>query len=91
MAVPKKRHTKSKRNKRRMHIYLEEPALTTCLKCGKKIRPYTVCPHCGYYRGKKVVEILEKLTKRERKEREKEIKEREKEGKSLSLEELSRK
>jgi hypothetical protein len=34
MAVPKKRGTKSKRDKRRLHLVLKEPSLTKCLKCG---------------------------------------------------------
>jgi len=94
MAVPKKRHTKSKRDKRRMHIYLKKPALTTCPKCGKKTRFHTVCPYCGYYKEREVIKVLEKLTKKERKEKKKEIRVKEKEevkkGKPLTLKELSK-
>ena len=36
MAVPKKRHTKGKRNNRRMHIFLEKTGFVSCPKCGKK-------------------------------------------------------
>lgn len=94
MAVPKQRKTKSKRNNRRMHIYLEQPALALCPKCGQPVLPHTVCLNCGYYKGEEVINVLKKLTKKERKKKEKEIKAKEREqktGKPLSMEELSKK
>ena len=94
MAVPKYRHTKSKRNRRRMHIFLEKPTLTNCPKCGKPVLPHTVCGNCGYYKGKEAVNVLEKLEKKEKKKREKEIKSQDQETrkkKPLSWKELSRK
>ena len=93
MAVPSHRHTKSKVRKRRMHIYITPAALTQCKKCGKPVRPYTVCASCGYYKGREVLNILGKLTKKERKIKEKEIKESEKANAEspLTMEELSKK
>lgn len=94
MAVPKQRHTKSKRNKRRMHIFIKPPVLAKCPKCGKFVLPHTVCWHCGFYKGREVINVLEKLEKKERKQREKEMKtaqESEKEKKPLTMEELSKK
>jgi large subunit ribosomal protein L32 len=98
MAVPKQRHTSSRRDKRRMHIHLEEPTLTHCPKCGKFVLPHTACSNCGYYKGREVVSVLDKLEKKERKRREKEIKAEEKKEKTtsdkkkpLSWKELSRK
>lgn len=73
--VPKKRHTKSSRNQRRMHLYLKRPSLAVCPKCGKQILSHAVCPACGYYKGKEVVNVLEKLDRKERKKKEKEMKE----------------
>ncbi|MEK7212093.1 MAG: 50S ribosomal protein L32, partial [Patescibacteria group bacterium] len=35
MANPKWRHTKSRRNKRRMHLYIKVKALVVCPKCAK--------------------------------------------------------
>ena len=72
--VPKKRHTKSSRNQRRMHIFLTDPAITTCKKCGKPLRPHSACPSCGYYKGEEVVNVLAKLDRKERKAKEKEMK-----------------
>jgi large subunit ribosomal protein L32 len=94
MAVPKQRHTKSRRNKRRMHIYLKGPTLSRCPKCGRPVLPHTLCENCGYYKGEEVINVLEKLTKKEKKKREKEMAAKEKgerKAKPLSMEELSKK
>lgn len=82
MAVPKQRHTKSRRNKRRANISLKAPLLAKCPKCGKPVLPHTVCLHCGYYKGVEVINVFEKLEKKERKKREKEIVAKEKEDKT---------
>lgn len=58
MAVPKRRTTKSKRNMRRMHIFIKEPTLVTCDKCKEQKLPHTVCSHCGYYKGREVIDVL---------------------------------
>ena len=98
MAVPKQRHTKSRRNKRRMHLYVKAPVLSRCPKCGKPILSHSICWNCGYYKGREVVDVLKKLTKKERKKKEKEMKAKQEAGKkegkkegALSWEELSKK
>ncbi|OGZ19925.1 MAG: 50S ribosomal protein L32 [Candidatus Nealsonbacteria bacterium RIFCSPHIGHO2_01_FULL_43_31] len=73
MALPKWRHTKSRRNKRRMHLFIKEPALVVCPKCAKPVLPHIACRACGYYKGEEVIDVLKKLTKKERKQKEKEI------------------
>lgn len=77
-----------------MHLFLKKPVLTLCPKCGKETRPHTICWNCGYYKGEQVIDVLAKLTKKEKKAREKEMSEKEgqeKEAKPLTMEELSRK
>jgi len=74
MAVPKKRTTKSRQQKRRANIFLTAPSLIKCPKCGSLVPPHTVCPNCGYYKNREVIDVLKKLTKKERKQKEKEIK-----------------
>lgn len=65
MAVPKKKRTKSRQGKTRLHIFLKEPYLIECSNCGQKILPHRVCPFCGYYKGEKVLEIKIKKKKKE--------------------------
>ena len=77
-----------------MHLYIKEPVLSVCKKCGKEILPQNVCHYCGYYKGMEVIDTLKKLTKKERKKKEREIasKERkEKKEKPLTMESLSKK
>lgn len=82
MPVPKKRHTKSHRNKRRMHLFLEAPTLSLCPKCQKEVLPHTVCQNCGYYKGEQVIDVMKKLTKKEQKQKEKEMAAKEETGKA---------
>lgn len=66
MAVPKSRRTKSNRDNRRMHIYLESKNLKACPNCGAKKMPHRVCLECGFYKGKKVLEIEKEKGKKEK-------------------------
>lgn len=89
MAVPKKRNTKSRRDKKRMHIFLSKPCPATCSKCGKEVLPHIVCSNCGYYKGMEVIDVFKKLDKKEKKEKEKEL--ASKEEKAPTMEELAKK
>ena len=55
MANPKRRHSKSRRGKRRAHDYLTAPNLSVCSNCGESVMPHRVCPNCGHYKGREVV------------------------------------
>lgn len=57
MAVPKKRTTRAAQGQRRSHDALQVTQLTACLSCGKEVRPHTVCPSCGSYRGRKLLKV----------------------------------
>ncbi len=59
MAVPKRRTSKSKRDKRRAHDSLRAPAHSTCPQCNEPKRPHRVCANCGTYRGRSVIETDE--------------------------------
>jgi len=88
------RHTKSHTGKRRSHHSLKKAVLPLCAKCGEKKFPHRVCKNCGTYKKKSILDVLKKLTKKERKKKEKDLAEKEKEqtkGKELSAEELSKK
>ncbi|HEY8436544.1 MAG TPA: 50S ribosomal protein L32 [Haloplasmataceae bacterium] len=57
MAVPKRRTSKARRDKRRTHYKLEAPGLVQCPNCGEYIKPHRVCPECGHYKGREVIEV----------------------------------
>lgn len=56
MAHPKHRTSQSRRNKRRTHDKAVPATLATCSNCGATVKYHTVCPECGYYRGKLAIE-----------------------------------
>jgi len=57
MPVPKRKTSHSKRNKRRAHDSLTPPNVIQCPDCGEPTVLHRACPHCGTYRGRKVIEI----------------------------------
>lgn len=59
MIVPKRRTSKSKRDKRRSHHALAEPARAVCPTCKEPKAPHRVCGNCGTYRGRTVLETGE--------------------------------
>ena len=73
MGVPKKHTTKSSCNQKRMHIFLKATAIGKCSKCAKPMPPHMVCSNCGFYNGRPVLDVMKKLTKKEKKQRQKEI------------------
>ncbi|MFB3905565.1 MAG: 50S ribosomal protein L32 [Acidobacteriota bacterium] len=59
MPNPKNRHSKSRRGKRRAHDFLTARSLSNCSNCGTPVLPHRVCPNCGYYKGRQVIEVEE--------------------------------
>ncbi|MBI2870358.1 MAG: 50S ribosomal protein L32 [Candidatus Omnitrophica bacterium] len=57
MPNPKRRHSRSRRDKRRSQWKLAPVALSLCPQCGALKRPHRVCPSCGFYRGTQQIEI----------------------------------
>ncbi len=57
MPNPKRRHSKRRKNNRRAHHYLTAHALIECPNCHEQKLPHRACPHCGYYKGREIVEV----------------------------------
>ena len=56
MAVPKRKVSKARRDKRRSsHWKIEAPVLVACPKCGELKLAHRVCKKCGYYDGRQVI------------------------------------
>jgi large subunit ribosomal protein L32 len=59
MGVPKRKTSKARRDKRRSHLSLSVPSLAKCPQCSEMRLPHRVCPNCGYYRDRAVLEFEE--------------------------------
>lgn len=72
MAVPKRKTSKARKRKRRTHLKLQPPNVAKtqkvrgqasksakffCTHCNQPKPPHAVCPNCGYYRGRALVEV----------------------------------
>jgi large subunit ribosomal protein L32 len=64
MALPKRKHSKARRDKSRTHWKLGLQSLTRCPQCAQPVRPHRVCAQCGYYRGRQVVVVASKEDKK---------------------------
>lgn len=58
MAHPRSRHSNRRTATRRTHDKAKIPTLAVCSNCGAMHIYHTVCPECGYYRGKLAIEKL---------------------------------
>jgi large subunit ribosomal protein L32 len=58
MPTPKRRLTRTRRDKRRANWKRLKPAANSlCPQCHKPKLPHRVCPHCGTYKGRDVLEL----------------------------------
>jgi large subunit ribosomal protein L32 len=57
MAVQKSKASKARtRGRKAINMKLSVPSLIECGNCGKRVMPHRICPKCGYYKGKQVIE-----------------------------------
>lgn len=56
-ALPKQRISRGRQGNRRRYHYLKLPQLMDCPVCGQKKRTHYVCPNCGTYRGRQVLQV----------------------------------
>ena len=65
--VVRMRHTKSHTANRRSHHALKSTSFAKCENCQALKRRHNVCPACGFYRGMKVVDLIKKTEKKQKK------------------------
>jgi len=56
-AQPKRKYAKARQGKRRSHFGLIPPPLDYCPQCHSPKLAHHVCPTCGFYAGREVIEI----------------------------------
>ncbi|HPF09232.1 MAG: 50S ribosomal protein L32 [Candidatus Cloacimonetes bacterium] len=59
MAVPKRKTSKTRRDKRRTHDALSIPSFSTCAKCNEPVRSHHICDNCGTYNGRQILDAKE--------------------------------
>ncbi|MCZ6600964.1 MAG: 50S ribosomal protein L32 [Acidobacteria bacterium] len=57
MPNPKRRHSSARRDRRRAHDALTHRSLSRCPQCQESKLPHRVCPHCGTYKGRTVIQV----------------------------------
>ncbi|WP_432665145.1 50S ribosomal protein L32 [Wukongibacter baidiensis] len=58
MAVPKRKTSKARRDKRRAsNIKMTAPNIVNCPQCHEPKLPHRVCGECGYYGDKEVIKV----------------------------------
>lgn len=56
MAVPKRKVSKARRDKRRSSTWkIASPTMVKCPKCGEYNLSHRVCKACGFYGGKEII------------------------------------
>jgi large subunit ribosomal protein L32 len=59
MPVPKRKTSKSRRDKRRTHWKLVLRGMALCPRCQEAKFPHRICPNCGYYKDRQILEAEE--------------------------------
>ena len=57
MAVPKRKTSKARRDRRRSHHALQPTGFARCGRCNQIKRPHRVCANCGHYADVKKIEV----------------------------------
>jgi len=55
MPVPKRKHSKARKNKRSANKGVKVKAVAACQTCQAPLSPHQVCFHCGHYKGTKIL------------------------------------
>lgn len=56
MAHPKRKISKTRRDKRRTHLKLTPKTFFACPNCGNTVAYHCACTECGYYKGRQIIE-----------------------------------
>ncbi len=59
MAHPKRKISKTRRDKRRTHDVCLPATIMECPNCHSAVKYHHVCDSCGHYKGRQVVAVKE--------------------------------
>jgi large subunit ribosomal protein L32 len=84
MPVPKRKRSKSRRDKRFANKGIKKCAITACAHCSSALAPHIACAVCGHYKG---IKVINTKTEREmRRDKERKTKEQREKGGAVSQE-----
>jgi large subunit ribosomal protein L32 len=63
MPVPKRKTSKSRRDKRSAGKRKVDYSSTKCVTCGAGMMQHTVCSSCGFYKGEKILRTKDERSK----------------------------
>ena len=55
MPVPKRKHSRARRDSRNANKGIDVQSFASCTNCGDALKPHIVCQGCGFYKGVKVL------------------------------------
>ena len=61
MALPKRRHSRSRTRKRRSHDALTPASVSSCPKCGEPKLSHRLCGGCGTYKDRTIIKLEEEM------------------------------
>ncbi len=56
-ALPKRKISKGRKNRRRSHDAIKKINLVPCPSCKKPKMPHQVCPNCGKYNNEEIIKV----------------------------------
>lgn len=75
MPVPKRKRSRSRRDKRFANKGVTVRSISTCTNCSTAVSSHTACLSCGFYKGRKVLETKsDRSVRRADNRKEKEVK-----------------
>lgn len=56
-ALPKRKISKARKGERRSHLHIQPSTLVECASCHNLMVPHRICPTCGKFRGRDILQL----------------------------------
>ncbi len=63
--LPKRRTSHARQGERRRHLGIKAPTLVPCPQCREPRLPHRVCPNCGSYNGRTILNTAPNAPRRD--------------------------